>query len=452
MQTHHEEMTAERLREAPLLVSALERELSLPPIHDESKRIDRLMASFCDAPGSADKVIARFQQIRRALGEAVRHCDASTTSEYERVTAAAVALYLRCAFHLIDVTIGTRVIRVPTDERLICAIIGAALSGGRLEVDLDGGGPLPSPDGTPAIRVPERGDQWWFAFEVEVYRVVMDDDPDAPAIAERGVPFDDRQRAALHARLRSMTQVHRAAFTLVVHGFTDDARAEAFTKAHGVHIAVPSLEENAASAVILGMSVHDLLYELVEFFKEVRGRGRRGAPAGASSRSDGARRAPREPAPSSSAAPPTSPGPTHSFTVNVHAGRDAATTMAGGVAQTGQGHQAGSGDQSGTGNQQGTGNRLGDELHVGVDLAPILAAIEVVRQELGAISDPRAKVRLETKVEELEEALSSSPAPEPRRLKALFEGIKTTAETINAGGAIVKACSAAIGFLAKYVL
>lgn len=265
--TRQERVVAERLAVGDILpfFDSLRNEMADAfPQTPAPKTAAEMVQRLAECP--AGEVQEMFFVVRRALLQ-VRQAgrDRSVRQAAEE---AAAALYWLAACRLVDQAARSapKVMHVPSDEHIVCAIIATALFGGELRVKPAAEPGLPAPEYVYEVRVPASGDRIDTDFERAAYVALFPNDREATEIALDTGPLDEKQRKRLAARFRTIQKVHRASLALVVPGFVQAEAIQGFATTHAVPVLLPAGE---AATALLGMEAGTLVAEIREFWAEL---------------------------------------------------------------------------------------------------------------------------------------------------------------------------------------
>jgi hypothetical protein len=220
---------------------------------------------------SPDLVQRLFYVVRRALDDET--CRAAFTSR--PIEEAAAALYCLAACRLVEQTpvSGTKqdhVVSVPSEERVVCAIIATALFGGELRLVAAEGSGKPEPEHVFVLRLPSTGDLVVHDFERALYGSLLANERELPDICLDDGPLSESQRERLLARIRTIRGMRKACFALVVPNLDLDSAhkiAANSAAARDVPLLIPDSEP---AQDILGMSPSRLSAEIAEFWRELQ--------------------------------------------------------------------------------------------------------------------------------------------------------------------------------------
>ena len=224
-----------------------------------------MVRSFAQCP--ADEVQRLFFAVRRAL-QTVPPSGPDPAARRQAEEAAA-ALYCLAACRLVDQAIqetltAPYVLRVPSSERIICAVIATALFGGELRLlppEEETG--LPRPEFVFEVRVPASGDYVVESFERAVYVALFPNDSTSTEVALDSGPLDRKLCAKLAAHFDDIKYVKRGGLALVIHGLRQTGPCAGFASQYQVPVMLPDTE---ATAALLGMDADRLLAEIKQFW------------------------------------------------------------------------------------------------------------------------------------------------------------------------------------------
>ena len=360
------------------------------------------------------QVQSLFYIVRRALGSLPQ--DAADRRQIEE---AAAALYCLAACRLVDqVRLQANsaaegyLLRVPSNERIICAIIATALFGGELRLLPSERQGLPGPEYVFEVTVPAAGDRIEESFMRAVYAVLFQNVRSTTEFSLDSDPLNLDQVLEIEARLRTYQKVRKRSLALIVYGLEDSRPCESFAKKNLVPIMFPV---NEATSALLGMDAGTLLAEIREFWAELEFLPRTGQPT----------HSPSEPQKPPGAAPmPNIPQITGDHnTVIFSTGNHSAL-------------------QSGTGNIANITHREGSGLSA---LTPLLS--ELLR-EIGDMSQPKAREKLTAHVQAAQAEVAKPDQPDPDVIKNALVKVKSSAEILKDGGKIIGLCNRAYSVLA----
>jgi TIR domain len=212
-------------------------------------------------------VNALFIVSRKALNK-VRFADLNESDKHD-VFEAVTALYLLAALRLVDVASvqSGYVVLVPSNERILCAIIATALFGGSLKVLPDYDTQLPVPEYAFEINVPAAGDYVTESFERAMYVSIFKNNKKVDLSALDSQKLSQDEISDLNARLESLREIDEQNLCLVVTGNTISAdNAVPVSNTYKV----PTLFQSDDTAnVLLGMSHQELTAKIKEFWQQL---------------------------------------------------------------------------------------------------------------------------------------------------------------------------------------
>ncbi|MBK8908176.1 MAG: TIR domain-containing protein [Rhodospirillales bacterium] len=372
------------------------------------------------APAEAE-VLKLFYAVRRALRDAPSpQADLRLRRRCEEAAAALYCLAAACLVVRAAQAAGVQyVVRVPTSELIICAVIATALFGGEIRLkppkreDKHKG--LPATDYVFEVARSSTGEQPIHDFERAAYLALFENDQGATDISTYDGPLSETDREMLAARLGTYKNVDRASLCLVVRAdFSEDAY-KLFGALHQVPVMVP---ESAATRELLGMKVERLLAEIREFWAELNVmRGETG---------------PSHPQPPSSQ---ESGGATMSQSGPIiHIG-----TVSGGMAVSAGSHSPA---------QAGTGHTASVDHCEGADLAALTSLLQELAKEIAAHPSAEKRDELTAHVELAQHEAGKKEAADPNRIKRALDVIKSGADGLEQGGKILALCHKAYNVLA----
>ncbi|MBX3516760.1 MAG: TIR domain-containing protein [Rhodospirillales bacterium] len=383
-----------------------------------------MVQRFARSP--ADHVQRLFFVVRRALrampdGEAVgrRHAEE-----------AAAALYFVAACRLVDQASHTApatasegnsyVLRVPSSEHLICAVIATALFGGELRLTPAEEPGIPRPKYVFEVKPPAGGDQIIEDFDRAVFFALFPNDKRAIAISQGSGPLAGKDLADLLAELDDIRHVQRHSLALVVKGLPRAGPHETFATRHRVPVMVPASE---ATTVLLGMDADRLAAEIKKLCEAFQVWPRQGSPSRPADD--------QQPSPPSGEAPMPSTGP--SITVT---GGSATIAISTG------GHSAA---------QAGSAQTAHIDHRQGADLAELMALLQHLIEEIGKLPAGDGRDALTAHVELAQHEAGKKDQAEPGRIKRALDVVKSGAEGLEQGGKIIALCSEAYNALAPFL-
>ena len=208
-----------------------------------------------------------FVDSRKSLRN-VRFSDLKESEKHD-VFEAVTALYLLAALRLVDVASAQSgyVVLVPSNERILCAIIATALFGGSLKVLPDYDTHLPVPEYAFEINVPAAGDYVTESFERAMYVSIYKNNRKVDLSALDSQKLSQDEISDLNARLESLRDVHEQNLCLVVTGNTISAdNAVPVSNTYKV----PTLfQSDDTATVVLGMPYQDLTAKIKEFWQQL---------------------------------------------------------------------------------------------------------------------------------------------------------------------------------------
>jgi len=368
---------------------------------------------FADCPNN--QVLSLFIVVRCAL-DWIPH-DSTNRQQNEQ---AAVALYCLAACRLVDQATlqahsmaGGYLLRVPTNEHVICAIIATALFGGELRLLPTEKQDLPRPEYVFEVMVPAAGDQIVESFQRAVYTILLQNDHKTTLSALDSGALNPDQIAYIAARLHTLKNKQKGSVALIVRGLDDSQPCQSFASHHLVPVMFPADE---AMSVLFGMDASRLMMEIRQFWSELKVLPRTSQPT---------------PSPSDSQEPPGA----NPMSDKPPSNRDNITV----IVNTGD-HSA---LQSGTGNIAHINHRDGSGLSA---LTPLLAELLL---EIDKVSSPKNREKLTAHVQDAQAEAAKPDKPDPDVIKNALVKVKSGAEMLEDGGKIIGLCNQAYNVLAS---
>ena len=213
------------------------------------------------------KVNDLFKVSRQALNE-VRFGDLKESDKHD-VFLAVTALYLFAALRLVDAasTQGGYFVFVPSNERILCAIIATALFGGSLKVLPDYKTHLPVPEYAFEINVPASGDYVTDSFERAMYVALYENNQKVDLSTLDSQKLNPFEIIQLKDRIESY-QIDKLNICVVVTGgiiSVDSAVTVSNT------YQVPTLFQSDDTAkVLIGMTHEELASKIIEFWQHLK--------------------------------------------------------------------------------------------------------------------------------------------------------------------------------------
>ena len=418
LDSHHQELANQLLAEAAAkpFYEALKNEFArFFPKAPVSQSTFAMVHSFAQCP--ADEVKRLFFAVRGAL----KRVPPSGLNPAARRQAeeAAAALYCMAACRLVDQAIQETptvpyVLRVPSSERVICAVIATALFGGVLRLlppEEETG--LPRPEFVFEVRVPASGVYVVGSFERAVYVALFPNDRALPEVAQDSGRLDSKLCAKLATQFDDIKFVERGSLALVVHGLGQPDLCAGFASQYQVPVMLPDTE---ATAVLLGMDADRLLAEIQKFWDALEA-----LPCPTLQ----TRPQPSSPSPLGATPMPSIPQITGDHTTVIFSAGD---------------HSA---LQSGTGNIANITQREGSGLSA---LTPFLA--ELLR-EIGEVPLPKPREILTAHAQAAQAEAVKPDKPDPDVIKNALVKVKASAEMLEDGGKIIGLCNQAYNILAS---
>lgn len=333
---------------------------------------------------------------------------------------AAVPLYCLAASRLVDRAVHEQaaklsafstLIKVPTDENVICGVIAAALFGGELrleEAEPRGVEPYPRAKYAFVVKPANGGDLVADDFERAAFLAVTGAARGAPAAALDTGPLDNDQRGWLRQVIHRERKLRKQCLAFVVPYFYSAEACERFASRHSV----PVLIHDETAQQLLGMDLNTLKWRIIDFWRSACSGSTAAAPPAAS-------------LPTRPVEEPVMPPPQQ----NIHVYGNAAIS-------TGS-HSAA---------QQGSDQQAHVAHDAGVDVAAIMPLLEALIRELQATS-LQNRERLVADLHAAEKAQSKGE-PELARTKQVLEAVKASADGLENGGRIISLCTKAYNLIA----
>ncbi|RIZ69456.1 MAG: hypothetical protein D0528_04090 [Methylococcales bacterium] len=214
-----------------------------------------------------EDVNALFLVSRKALNK-VRFADLNESDKHD-VIEAVTALYLLAALRLVDVASAQSgyVVLVPSNERILCAIIATALFGGSLKVLPDYDTHLPVPEYAFEINVPAAGDYVTESFERAMYVSIFKNNRKVDLSALDSQKLSQDEISDLNARLESLRDVHEQNLCLVVTGNT--ISADNAVPISNTYKVPTFFQSDDTATVVLGMPYQDLTAKIKQFWQDL---------------------------------------------------------------------------------------------------------------------------------------------------------------------------------------
>jgi internalin A len=330
---------------------------------------------------------------------------------------AAVPLYCLAASRLVDRAVheqanevrgSSTLIRVPTDENVICGIIAVALFGGELrleEVEPRREEPYPRARSAFVVESMYGGDLVADDFERAAFLAVSSKIRGAPTGVLDTGPLDNDQRGWLRQVIHRERKLRKQCLAFVVPYFYSAEACEQFASRHSV----PVLIHDETAKQLLGMDLNTLKWRIIDFW--------RSACSELAAAASPAARLPARPV-EEPVMPPARQ--------NIHVYGNAAIS-------TGSHSPA----------QQGSDQQAHVAHHAGVDVAAIMPLLEALIREVQATSlQNRAQL-----VADLRSAASEGE-PEPGRITQVLDAVKASADGLENGGRIISLCTKAYNLIA----
>jgi internalin A len=333
---------------------------------------------------------------------------------------AAVPLYCLAASRLVDravheqaakLSASSTLIKVPTDENVICGVIAAALFGGELRLEeAEPRGVEPSPRAKYAfvVKPANGGDLVADDFERAAFLAVTGAVRGAPAAALDTGPLDDDQMGWLRQVIHRERKLRKQCLAFVVPYFYSAEACARFASRHSV----PVLIHDETAEQLLGMDVNTLKWRIIDFW--------RSACSGSAAAASPAASPPLRPVEEPVMRPPQQ-------SINVY-GNAAISTGA---------HSAA---------QQGSDQQAHVAHHAGVDVAAIMPLLEALIREIQATS-LQNREQLVADLRAAEKAQSKGE-PEPGRITQVLDAVKASADGLENGGRIISLCTKAYNLIA----
>jgi hypothetical protein len=412
---------AERLLAAPdaaPFFSALQTELGndqlfpSPPPRTAVEAVQRI-AGF-----PPEQVQPFFFVVRRAL----KRLPAQDLTARRPAEVAAAALYFLAACRLVDkaahaTAVGQHVLRVPSSERLVCAVIATALFGGELRVVADEHPELPSPEFVFDVKVFPGGGPVEEDFERAVYASVFANKRTTTEISLDNGPLNLKQRADLAAELDDIREVERASLALVVHGLAEAGPSQGFAIAHRVPVILPTTE---ATTALLGMGANRLVAEIGKLWTAL----------------ESLRNADRKPRLETSTPSPREQAMTKpAITVNVE----------------GDGHNVAisAGDHSAF--QSGIGHTTRVDHRQGAELSALIPVLRDIAAAIAELPSTKARETLGAHAQAAETEVRKGCEPDASLIRRALDAIKSGAEMFDEGAKVVALCEKAYQAVAPYL-
>ena len=416
LDSHHQTLASRLLADpvAKPFYDALTEELARRFRDASPQSASDIVQMFVQCP--ADDIKKLFWAVRRVLKSS--QMSKQQLIDRKKIEEAAAAMYCLAACQLVDQAAQAMlpapfVVRVPSCEPVICAVIATALFGGELHLlPSEEGLGLPRPQFMYEVRVPAGGDYVMESFERAVYVALFSNDRASTEISLDAGPLDGKQRAKLEAHIENIREVENCRLSLVIQGLEKIGSCSNFASQYQVPLMLPDTE---ATAILLGIHPDRLLEEIKLFWDELEILPRTGQPTHS---------------PSESQDPPgATPMPSIPQITGDH------NTV---IFSTGD-HSA---LQSGTGNSANITHREGSGLSA---LTPLLA--ELLR-EIGDVPLPKAREKLTAHVQAAQAEAAKPDKPDPDVIKNALVKVKSSAEMLEDGGKIIGLCNHAYNVLA----
>ncbi len=269
---HQRDLLIDLLQQSDAYLRTIEKAL-----HDEFARNPKGAAEVVNffAQCAPSNVQDLFIAVRIALQS--KEISALQTADRQRAEKAAAALYCLAACRLVDeaavrASLANRsgeleyLMRLNSDEPLICGIIATAVFGGELHLVASDNPALPRPQYGFRVSLPAGGDILESDFERAAYLALFENDREATELSLNAKPLDDLQRKRLEARLRTLQRVRRVNLVFIVTSPGAPQACRGFANRNRVPIAVP---DTLATAALLGMDPDTLRTEVEEFWSEL---------------------------------------------------------------------------------------------------------------------------------------------------------------------------------------
>lgn len=183
---------------------------------------------------------------------------------------AAVSIYVLAAFRLISLQLDEKnpyAIKVRMTESVVCAVIAAALLGGRVELAPSSVKGKPQGKYIFEVRPAIGGEFTLEEFERAVWIAISENDPEAPefALGDGLISLEDRKK--LNAKLRSRFNRYRSdnhCFGVIVQGENDKSPGISFASNHRAPV---FLHDRETQKALFGMEEEDLWSEIEELWK-----------------------------------------------------------------------------------------------------------------------------------------------------------------------------------------
>ena len=271
LDNHHQIMTTRLLSSSGVkpLYEALKNELAQEFLDMPAPQSSTEMVKyFAECP--VEQVQQLFYVVRRAL----QFVPLAGQAPVDRLQAeeAAAAMFCMAACRLVNLAaqeayLEGYVVRVPSSERVICAIIATALFGGELRLlpaEEESG--LPRPEFVFEVKVPSSGDYFMESFERAVYVALFPNDRASTEVALDSDPLDRKLCAKLAACFDDIKYVKKGSLALVIHGLGQTSPCEGFASQYQVPVMIPTKE---ATTSLMGMDADRLLAEIQIFWEEL---------------------------------------------------------------------------------------------------------------------------------------------------------------------------------------
>lgn len=358
----------------------------------------------------AERVEDLFFAVRHTL-DALSPSGSDTTPRGQAEEAAA-ALYCMAACRLVNEAAhsaciaapGTSkyVMKVPSSERLICAVIATALFGGKLRLIPAADPEWPQPEYVFEVKPSAAGDFEAQDFERAAYVAVFPNDRASTGINLDTGRLSPQLSAKLARRLKDIRKVQERSFALVIHGSVQPESCQDFALKNQTPVLFPATE---ATAALLNMDAYDLLAEIQEFWRRLKVLSH---PTTST-----------HPQPPNGNAAMSSSGPTFNAPVGSV------------ILTTGNHSPVASGTDS-------TASVVHQE---GVDFAAIAPLLQELAQKISELPSGKARDALGTQVKTIEAEVVKQAAANPGVIERALKAIKPGVELGEAGVKIATLCN-----------
>jgi hypothetical protein len=407
-------------RGAASFLASLQREINTPQ--------RKINASFTSIPADAESVVGWFAEfevtdIREMLNlirRSLRDLPLPTGPERRPFELAASAVYLLAACRLVSrvktsgsvarVGQSDLVVRVASDERLVCAIIATALFGGELRLVASDTG-VPQPEAVFSVRAPSGGDWQTHVFDRAAYVALF---PNSQFALSKGLddsPLDAEMHAEIDSELNDRRNVERSSLALMV-AIGAENQARNFASIFKVPVL---LHGGPVEEALIGMNPLVLMNDIRRFWNDLQSLSSPNLTLAT---------------PHSMPTPISPPVPTTVVNVNVQ----------------GSGHQTAVSAGANSMAQVGPHSHAGVQL--GIDAAILSGYLERLEQAISELRPGEGRDSLAQALAIADHEAGKGEAASPGAIVAGVDKIKSIADAVEGGARIAGIAQKAVEWLA----